>query len=92
MPVLGLVLTLGDASKGGRGRVLEPLLRERDLTIGDFAEGKLTLDLEVEGPEEGEARVRALSDLAGVAHVDVVYANFEDLLPGQGDTGDPPWI
>ena len=96
MPVLGLVLTLQDDSKAGRGVVLDRLLRERDVTIGDFEQGKLPVVLEVDDRSDGEERVRAVARLEGVAHVDVVYAHFEDLLrevaePDPRSSGGSPW-
>jgi len=96
MPILGLVITLEDASKAGRGRVLDRLVRERDVSIGDFQAGKLPVVLEVNGSPNAEPRVRELAAIEGVAHVDVVYSHFEDLsaaaeaLAG-GSTGESPW-
>ena len=58
MPVLGLVLTLADGSKAGRGALLDRLLRERDICIGDFEQGKLPVVLEVAGRRDAEPRVR----------------------------------
>lgn len=96
MPVLGLVATLEDGSKAGRSLVLERLLRERDITVGDLEGGKLPVVLEADGRDDAEARVRALSEIDGVAHVDVVFAHFEDLLPRPGEpirsrTGESKW-
>ena len=96
MPILGLVLTLEDGSKAGRGRVLERLVRERDVAIGDFEAGKLPVVLDVNGSRDAEPRVRELAAIAGVAHVDVVFSHFEDLSADSearaGDcTGEMPW-
>ena len=84
MPILGLVLTLDDdskASKAGRGRLLDRLLRERGIGIGDFEEGKLPVVLEVPARGDAEPRVREIAGIEGVAHVDVVFSHFEDSLP-----------
>ena len=85
MPVLGLVLSLDDGSKAGRGRVLDRLLRERDIGIGDFQQGKLPVVLEIPGRGDAEPRVREIAGIEGVAHVDVVFSHFEDSLPGDGE-------
>lgn len=96
MPVLGLVLTLEDASKTGRSRVLERLVRERDVAIGDFEAGKLPVVLDLNASRDAEPRVRELAAIAGVAHVDVVFSHFEDQLPdseprGGDRAGESPW-
>ena len=93
--VLDRVLTLEDGSKPGRGRVLDRLLRERAVTIGDFEQGKLPVVLEVPGRGDAEPRVREIAGIAGVAHVDVVFSHFEDSLPEpegrlRGRAGDSP--
>jgi nitrate reductase NapAB chaperone NapD len=96
MPILGLVITLEDASKAGRGRVLDRLLRERDVTIGDFEAGKLPVVLDVDGSPNAEPRVRELAAIEGVAHVDVVFSHFEDVSAApealaDESTGESPW-
>ncbi len=90
MPVLGLVLTLEDGSKVGRGRLLARLVRERDVVIGDFEAGKLPVVLDMHPRQDAEPRVRAIAAIPGVAHVDVAFSHFEDqLLDPETRDGDP---
>ena len=80
MPVLGLVLVLDDAAPATRLRV-EPALRAaQDLDLGTPAAHRWPVVLESPSEAAAEARLDALREIAGVAGVDVVYADFEDLL------------
>ncbi len=87
MPVLGLVLQMDDASEATRQRVAGQLALQGDLELGESAGHRWPVVLESATTDEAEARVDALRDLAGVAGVDVVYADFEDLLTGAAAGG-----
>ena len=80
MPVLGLVLVLEDAEAGTRRRLRGALAGVHDLDLGEATAHRWPVVLEAASECEGEARVDWLRGLPGVAGVDVVYADFEDLL------------
>lgn len=89
MPVLGLVLVLEDGAETTRGRVAKALARASDLDLGTSVEHRWPVVLESATSDEAEARVEALGALEGVSSVDVVYADFGDLVapasPGNGE-------
>ena len=80
MPVLGLVLVLENSEVATRQRVQAALAGVQDLDLGEAAAHRLPAVLETASEREGEARVDWLRSLTGVAGVDIVYADFEDLL------------
>jgi nitrate reductase NapAB chaperone NapD len=80
MPVLGLVLMLDDGSEATRSRVADALAGARDLELGLAQGHRWPVVLESPTNDLVEARVNALREIGGVAGVDVVYADFEDLL------------
>jgi nitrate reductase NapAB chaperone NapD len=80
MPVLGLVLVLDDATSSTRDGVATALAAQPDLDVGAIASHRLPVVLEAASAREAEARIDSLRCLGGVAGVDVVYADFEDLL------------
>jgi predicted ATP-grasp superfamily ATP-dependent carboligase len=80
MPVLGVVLVLDDESVVTRRAVAEQLGAFRSLELGDAMAHRWPAVLEAESAEEAEACVDALHAVVGVAGVDIVYADFEDLL------------
>lgn len=80
MPVLGMVLLLEDRETTTREAVARQLCDAEDLVLGAPAEHRWPAVLESPGQEEAEARIDALRRVPGIAGVDVVYADFEDLL------------
>lgn len=89
MPVLGLVLILEDRADDTRDRVAKALVGASDLDLGASQEHRWPVVLESPTPDEAEARVEALGAVEGVSSVDVVYADFGDLVapasPGHGE-------
>ena len=79
MPVLGLVLTLDDGEATTRRLVAAGLTRAAGLELGEAVGHRWPVVLESTTPHEAEARIDALRCVAGVANVDVVYADFEDM-------------
>ena len=82
MPVLGMVLVLDDAEPATRRAVARALERAPDLELGEPAAHRWPAVLESPDPDRAESRIDALRQVAGIAGVDVVYADFEDLLEG----------
>jgi nitrate reductase NapAB chaperone NapD len=80
MPVLGLVLVLEDGAEATQRRVAEALSKAGDLDLGKAIAHRWPVVLESTTPDEAETRIDALSTLPGVSNVEVVYADFEDLL------------
>jgi len=80
MPILGLVLLLEDQKAATREAVAGALCDAADLVLGDPAEHRWPAVLESPGQKEAEARIDGLRRVPGIAGVDVVYADFEDLL------------
>jgi hypothetical protein len=89
MPVLGLVLVLEDSADSTRDRVAKALAGASDLDLGASVEHRWPVVLESPTSDEAEARVEALGAVEGVSSVDVVYADFGDLVapasPGIGE-------
>lgn len=79
MPVLGLVLVLDDATEATRERAVFGLTAAPGLELGDPAGHRWPAVLEADTPRDAEARIGLLRRLPGVANVDVVFADFEDL-------------
>jgi hypothetical protein len=91
MPVLGLVLILDDGAETTRRRVAEALAKAGDLDLGEAMAHRWPVVLESATSKEAEARIDALGTLSGVSNVEVVYADFEDLLtPGGTGVGEQP--
>jgi hypothetical protein len=80
MPILGMVLVLDDATPATRRAVAEALAREPDLALGEPAAHRWPVVLESPDPHAAESRIDGLRGFPGHAGVDVVYANFEDML------------
>ena len=80
MPVLGLVLVLEDDAAATRQRVSEALAPISALELGEPAAHRWPVVLEAESERAAEIRLDALRAVPGIAGVDVVYADFEDLL------------
>ncbi len=83
MPVLGLVVVLEDARAETRADVAARLAARAELSglsLGEAAAHRWPAVLEGGSAREIESRVELLRTLPGVAGVDVVYADFEDLL------------
>ena len=80
MPVLGMVLVLDDAAPATRRAVGRALEDAPDLVLGEPVEHRWPAVLEAPDPRRAESRIDGLRRVAGIAGVDVVYANFEDLL------------
>jgi nitrate reductase NapAB chaperone NapD len=80
MPVLGVVLVLDDAADATRDGVVAALAGVSEIALGEAAAHRLPAVLESDSERAAEAQVDALRRVPGVAAVDVVYADFEDLL------------
>jgi hypothetical protein len=80
MPILGLVLLLEDAQPSTREQVAGSLSHASDLDLGEPFEHRWPIVLETDSEREAELRIQALRSVSGIAGVDVVYADFEDLL------------
>ena len=79
MPVLGVVLVLDDPEPTTRRAVARALEHAPDLVLGDPADHRWPAVLESPDARRAESRIDGLRALPGVAGVDVVYADFEDL-------------
>jgi hypothetical protein len=71
---------LDDATPATRGAVAEALAREPDLALGEPAAHRWPVVLESPDPRAAESRIDGLRGVPGISGVDVVYADFEDLL------------
>jgi len=80
MPILGLVLTLLDTSAETRARAGAELGGAPDLALGEPRGHRWPAVLEAASAAGAEARVAALRGAVGIAGVDIVYADFEDLV------------
>ena len=80
MPVLGMVLVLDDSEPATRRAVARALGDSPDLTLGEPAEHRWPAVLESPDASRAESRIEGLRAIPGIAGVDVVYADFEDLL------------
>ena len=80
MPVLGLVLVLDGPGLATREPVAAALADARDLELGEPAAHRWPAVLEATSEREAEERIDFLRRVPGIAGVDVVYADFEDLL------------
>jgi nitrate reductase NapAB chaperone NapD len=82
MPVLGLVLVLDGTDPALPPRVAGTLAQAPGLELGELAAHRWPAVLESKTESEAEARIDALRSVPGILGVDVVYADFEDLLTG----------
>ena len=90
MPILGLVLSWEHGTPGAmRASTISILEARSDIEVGATSDLKLPVVLECEHESEVEGRVAALRDLPGVDFVDVVFAEFADLLPDDDATRRP---
>ena len=80
MPILGVVLVLTDPTPTTRQAVAGELDRASDLDLGEPASHRWPVVLEAPDKDRAETRIDELRDIPGVSDVDVVYADFEDLL------------
>ncbi len=80
MPVLGMVLVLDDSEPATRRAVARALEDAPDLVLGEPADHRWPAVLESPDPRRAESRIDGLRAIPGIAGVDVVYADFEDLL------------
>ncbi len=92
MPVLGMVLVLDDPQPETRRAVAAALERAPDLVLGEPAEHRWPAVLESRDERDAEARIEGLRRLPGIAGVDVVYADFEDVIerPSARDAREEP--
>ncbi len=80
MPVLGMVLVLDDSEPATRRAVARALGDAPDLVLGEPADHRWPAVLESPDPRRAESRIDDLRAIPGIAGVDVVYADFEDLI------------
>ena len=93
MPILGIVLTLKFGSPDEGRAVLEHLEAIPHLELGDRQGAKQPAVLECENDtvemdvgqsnDRVEAEIQKLREIEGVLYVDVVFAEFADLLPDE---------
>jgi hypothetical protein len=93
MPILGIVLTLKFGSPDEGRDVLEHLEAIPHLELGDRQGAKQPAVLECENDtveidvgqsnDRVEAEIQKLREIEGVLYVDVVFAEFADLLPDE---------
>jgi nitrate reductase NapAB chaperone NapD len=98
MPILGIVLTLKSESPAEGRAVLERLETIPHLELGARQGAKQpavleckddSVDMDVgESNDRVEAEIEKLREIEGVLHVDVVFAEFADLLPDE-DAASP---
>lgn len=85
MPILGIVLSLDPAAPDLGRETLERLQRVPNLELGERQGAKQPAVLECVDDSrtrsQVEAEIEDLLAIDGVLHVDVVFAEFEDLLP-----------
>jgi nitrate reductase NapAB chaperone NapD len=80
MPILGMVLVLDDPKPATRRAVARALEHAPDLVLGEPADHRWPVVLESPDEHRAESRIDGLRRIPGIAGVDVVYADFEDLL------------
>ncbi len=80
MPILGMVLVLDDPEPATRRAVARALEHAPDLVLGEPAGHRWPVVLESPDEREAESRIDGLRAIPGIAGVDVVYADFEDLI------------
>jgi len=80
MPIVGMVLVLEGADAATRHSVSAQLASAPDLVLGDPTEHRWPAVLDAVDEQQAEDRIDRLRRVPGVAGVDVVYADFEDLL------------
>jgi nitrate reductase NapAB chaperone NapD len=88
MPVLGVVLVLDDGEAATRARVAAALAAVPSIELGEPASHRWPAVFESESEHAAETQIDALRSVPGIAGVDVVYADFEDLLGAPPDV-DP---
>ena len=86
MPTLGVVLVLDDSQPSTRRALAATLERVPDLVLGEAVAHRWPVVLESQNEHAAEARIDDLRRLPGIACVDVVYADFEDLLEQPAST------
>lgn len=89
MPILGLVLTLNDDKLSTRAQVAAALPGMPSVEAGEPAGHRWPVVLEARSECQAEAHIEGLRSLSGISGVDVVYADFEDLLPCSPRAGGP---
>lgn len=80
MPILGMVLLLDDPEPATQRAVAVELEQATDLVLGEPAQHRWPVVLESPDERAAESRIDGLRRVPGIAGVDVVYADFEDLL------------
>ncbi len=81
MPILGIVMVLEDPRPSTLRSVARELAAFPDVELGEPAEYRWPAVLEARDQQAAESRILELTGLPGITSVDVVYADFEDLLP-----------
>lgn len=76
MAICGLVITLSQ-EQDQRALAMKALETAKDLTLGSGAGGRIPAVLECAGKADYRQRWEELEALAGVAHLDLTYVNFE---------------
>lgn len=88
MPVLGLVLTLVERDPREMARNLASLEALPGVELGELRGAKLPAVLETDSHASTDVRLAEIQRQPDVTHVDVVFAEFADLLPGHTDETD----
>ena len=89
MPILGVVLVLEDQEVATRLAVGAALEGAPDLGLGEPASHRWPAVLDAPDKDRAETRIDELCCIPGVAAVDVVYADFEDLLEPSASSVSP---
>jgi hypothetical protein len=87
MPILGLVLVLENDSAATRTRAGDALATVSSLVLGEPASHRWPAVIECESKDAAETQIDTLRAVPGIAGVDIVYADFEDLLGAPARTG-----
>lgn len=87
MPIVGMVLVLEGRDAETRRAVSASLASDSDLVLGDPTEHRWPAVLDAPDERGAEERIDRLRRVPGIAGVDVVYADFEDLLDPAARSG-----
>jgi hypothetical protein len=81
MPVFGVVLVLDSAADEVVAEAVSALRARADVDLGDLVGNRLPIVLDcVAGRTTSDAALRDLESMPRVAHIEVVYSDFEDLV------------
>ena len=88
MPVVGVVANLLDASSESCAALERTLAPDASWTLGERCGSRLPLVLEAATRQDGDEKLEALSRLAEIGSIEVVYVDFEDALASDSGEGE----